>query len=118
MSKSLALSTCIFYILLMQSVNGAQFLNTTSFLLLSGFAAVPVFATVLVFFYIPLLYCYINLKSSPILYISFVTVFQHYMVKFLRLLYFYQQFYCQSNHSCFCCFLNYLFIKYFYMYLL
>ena len=36
---SLALSTCVFFISLMQSVNGAQFLNTTSLSLLFGFAA-------------------------------------------------------------------------------
>ena len=39
MSMSLALSICVLFISLMQSINGAQFLNTTSLLLLSGFAA-------------------------------------------------------------------------------
>ena len=38
-SMSLALSICVLFISLMQSINGAQFLNTTSLLLLSGFAA-------------------------------------------------------------------------------
>ena len=41
---SLALSTCVF-ITLMQSVNGAQFLNITSLLLSFETAAVPVSAT-------------------------------------------------------------------------
>ena len=35
----LALSICVMFILLKQSVNGAQFLNTTSFMLLLEFAA-------------------------------------------------------------------------------
>ena len=34
---SLALSICVLFISLMQSVNGAQFLNTTSLSLLFGF---------------------------------------------------------------------------------
>ena len=34
----LALSICVLFISLMQSVNGAQFLNTTSLTLLFGFA--------------------------------------------------------------------------------
>ena len=70
MSKSLALSTCVFYILLMQSVNGAQFLNTTSFLLLLGFAAVAVFATVLVFFLI-FHYCIVILILNQVQYFTF-----------------------------------------------
>ena len=35
---SLGLSICVLFVSLMQSVNGEQFLNTTSLLLLSGFA--------------------------------------------------------------------------------
>ena len=35
---SLGLSICVLFVSLMESVNGAQFLNTTSLLLLSGFA--------------------------------------------------------------------------------
>ena len=38
-SMPLALSTCVLFILLMQSVNGAQFLNTTFLLLLFSFAS-------------------------------------------------------------------------------
>ena len=47
-SISLALTICILFISLIQSVNGAQFLNTTSLFLLFGGAAVPVFGTVTV----------------------------------------------------------------------
>ena len=45
---SLALSTCVLFILLMQSVNGAQFSNITFLFLLFGVAAVPVFKIVIV----------------------------------------------------------------------
>ena len=45
MSMYLALSICVLFISLMQSVNGAQFLIIILFLLL-GFAASPVFGTV------------------------------------------------------------------------
>ena len=47
MSMSLALSICVLFILLMKSVNGAQFLIIIFFLLF-GFAAVPVFGAVIV----------------------------------------------------------------------
>ena len=47
-SISLALTICILFISLIQSVNGAQFLNTTSLFLLFGGAVVPVFGTVMV----------------------------------------------------------------------
>ena len=40
---SLSLSTCVLFISLMQSVNGAQFLNITFLFLLFGAADVPVF---------------------------------------------------------------------------
>ena len=67
---SLALSICILFISLMQSVNGVQFLIITFFRLF-GCAAVPVFfSCVSVFFDIPLLYCYINLRSSIIFCLS------------------------------------------------
>ena len=52
-SMSLALSACILFILLMQSVNVAQFLNITSFTLF----LLPVFAVVLV----PLISIYMSL---------------------------------------------------------
>ena len=47
MSMLLALSIYVFFISLMQSENGAQFLIITFFLLF-GFAAVPLFGTVMV----------------------------------------------------------------------
>ena len=47
-SMSLALSICVLLISLMQSVNGAQFLNTTSLFQLFKAAAVPVFGTIIV----------------------------------------------------------------------
>ena len=43
---SLALSICVLFILITQSVNGAQFLINIFFLLF-GFAAVPVFGTII-----------------------------------------------------------------------
>ena len=45
---SLALSICKLFISLMQSVNGAQFLNATSLFLLLGAAAVGVFGNVII----------------------------------------------------------------------
>ena len=45
---SLVLSICILFLLIMQSVNGAQFLDTTSLFIFPGEAAVPVFGTVIV----------------------------------------------------------------------
>ena len=47
-STSLALSIYVFFISLMHSVDGAQFLNTTFLFLLFGVAAFPVFGTVTV----------------------------------------------------------------------
>ena len=45
---SLVLSICLLLNSIMQSMNCAQFLNTTSLFLLFGAAAVPVFGTVIV----------------------------------------------------------------------
>ena len=45
---SLELSICVLFVSLIQPVNGAQFLNTSSLFLLFGAAAVPVFGTVIV----------------------------------------------------------------------
>ena len=45
---SLALSICLLFISLMQSVNDAQFLNTTSLFLLFGATTLPVFGTAIV----------------------------------------------------------------------
>ena len=45
---SVALSICVLFISLMQSVTGAQFLNTTFLFPLFGVAAIPVFGTVIV----------------------------------------------------------------------
>ena len=47
-SMSLALSICVLFVSLIQPVNGAQFLNTSSLFLLFGAASVPVFGTVIV----------------------------------------------------------------------
>ena len=47
-SMSLALSACVLFFSLMQSVYGAQFLNTFSLFILFGAAPVPVFGTVIV----------------------------------------------------------------------
>ena len=47
-SMSVALSICVLFISLMQSVSGAQFLNTTFSFPLFGVAAIPVFGTVIV----------------------------------------------------------------------
>ena len=47
-SMSLALSIFVLLISLMQSVNGAQFLNTTSLFQLFKAASVPVFGTIIV----------------------------------------------------------------------
>ena len=47
-SMSLALSICVLFISVMQLVNGAYSLNTTSLFVLFGAAAVPVFGTVIV----------------------------------------------------------------------
>ena len=47
-SISLALSTCVLFISLMQLVNGAQFLNITFLFLLFGAAAVPMLFTYIV----------------------------------------------------------------------
>ena len=47
-SMSVALSICVLFISLMQSVSGAQFLNTTFLFPLFGVAAIPVFGTVIV----------------------------------------------------------------------
>ena len=45
---SLALSTCVLFISLMQSVNGVQYLNIAFIFLLFVDAVVPAFATVIV----------------------------------------------------------------------
>ena len=47
-SMSVVLSICVLFISLMQSVNGAQFLNTTFLFPLFGVATIPVFGTVIV----------------------------------------------------------------------
>ena len=47
-SMSLALSICVLFVSLIQPVNGAQFLNTSSLFLLFGAAAVPVFGSLIV----------------------------------------------------------------------
>ena len=44
----LALCICVLFISLMQSVNGAQFLNTSSLSLLSGYAGASTRAAVIV----------------------------------------------------------------------
>ena len=54
---SLALSICVLFISLIESVNGAQFLNTTSLFQLFGAAPVPLFGTVIV----PLTAMYVSL---------------------------------------------------------
>ena len=48
MPMSLALSTCVLFISLMQLVNGAQFLIILFFLLLAAAPATTVFGTVIV----------------------------------------------------------------------
>ena len=45
---SLALSNCILFISVMQSINGAQFLNVTFLFLLPGAAVVTVFGIAIV----------------------------------------------------------------------
>ena len=47
-SMSLALSICVLFISLIQSVKGVQFLNITSLFLLFWVATVPIFGTVIV----------------------------------------------------------------------
>ena len=47
-SMFLALSICVLSISFMQSVNNAQFLNSTSLFLLFGATTIPVFETVMV----------------------------------------------------------------------
>ena len=46
---SLSFSTCVFFIPLMQSVNGAQFLNITFIFLVFGAATILVFETAIVY---------------------------------------------------------------------
>ena len=59
---SLALSVCVLFISLMQSGNGAQFLNTTSLLLLSGFGAGAGAGAIVI---VPLASIYVSLSVLP-----------------------------------------------------
>ena len=59
---SLALSICLLFISLMQSVNDAQFLNTTSLFLLFGATTLLVFGTAIV----PLTVVYASLKPHKL----------------------------------------------------